>query len=172
MARWCGERRFFTVANFRKYLTLIAAAVLCMAAVYSLDLLAYSGSEWSNFRSFFDARTKLYDYYGLPKYEEHRSFYEAIGLSRESYALLENYNFALDESIDTWRLEAIVAYQEQLAGQGSGLKKTFGFISKKSLKEALWQYKNQLQSSHTLASVTVIVLYFLYILTGNAAYFL
>ncbi len=166
MAKWCGEKKFFTVANFRKYLTLIAAAVLCMAAVYSLDLLAYSGSEWSSFRSFFDARTKLYDFYGLPKYEDHRSFYETIGLSRESYALLENYNFALDESIDTWRLEAIVAYQEQLAGQGSGLKKTFGFISKKSLKEALWQYKNQLQSSHTLASVTVIVLYFLYILTG------
>ncbi len=166
MAKWCGEKKFFTVANFRKYLTLIAAAVLCMAAVYSLDLLAYSGSEWSSFRSFFDARTKLYDFYGLPKYEEHRGFYESIGLSRESYTLLENYNFALDESIDTWRLEAIVAYQEQLAGQGSGLKKTFGFISKKSLKEALWQYKNQLQSSHTLASVTVIVLYFLYILTG------
>ena len=52
MAKWCGEKKFFTVANFRKYLTLIAAAVLCMAAVYSLDLLAYSGSEWSSFRSF------------------------------------------------------------------------------------------------------------------------
>ncbi len=164
MARWCGERRFFTVANFRKYLTLIAAAVLCMAAAYSLDLLAYSGSEWSNFRSFFDARTKLYDYYGLPKYEEHRSFYEAIGLSRESYALLENYNFALDESIDTWRLEAIVAYQEKLAEQGIGLRDTAGLISKKSLREALWQYKNQLQGSHSLVSMTVIVLYLLYML--------
>lgn len=164
MAKWCGEKQFFTVANFRKYLTLIAAAVLCMAAVYSLDLLAYSGSEWSSFRSFFDARTKLYDFYGLPEYEEHRDFYESIGLSRESYALLENYNFALDESIDTWRLEAIVAYQEQLAGRGNELKNTFGFISKKSLREALWQYRNQLQSSHSLVSMTVIVLYFLFIL--------
>ncbi|MDE6362707.1 MAG: hypothetical protein K2L86_00310 [Lachnospiraceae bacterium] len=164
MAKWCGERRFFTLVNFRKYLMLIVAAVLCMAAAYSLDLLAYSGSEWSSFRNFFDARTKLYDFYGLPKYEEHRSFYESIGLSKESYALLENYNFALDESIDTWRLEAIVAYQEQLAKQGIGLNNTFGFISKKSLKEALWQYKNQLQSNHSLVSMTVIVLYLLYIL--------
>ena len=85
------------------------------------------------FRSFFDARTKLYDYYGLPKYKDHRSFYETIGLSRESYALLENYNFALDESIDTWRLEAIVAYQEKLAEQGIGLRDTAGLISKKKV---------------------------------------
>ncbi len=164
MAKWCGEERFFTVANFRKYLTLIAAAVLCMAAVYSLDLLAYSGSEWSSFRSFFDARTKLYDFYGLPEYEQHQDFYESIGLSRESYTLLENYNFALDESIDTWRLEAIVSYQEQLAQEGIGLKETFGLVSKKSFKEALWQYKNQLQSRHSLVSMTIIVLYLLYVL--------
>lgn len=164
MAKWCGEERFFTVANFRKYLTLIAAAVLCMAAVYSLDLLAYSGSEWSSFRSFFDARTKLYDFYGLPEYEQHQDFYESIGLSRESYTLLENYNFALDESIDTWRLEAIVSYQEQLAQEGIGLKETFGLVSKKSFKEALWQYKNQLQSSHSLVNMTIIVLYLLYVL--------
>ena len=52
MARWCGESRFLRWRISGKYLTLIAAAVLCMAAVYSLDLLAYSGSEWSNFSQF------------------------------------------------------------------------------------------------------------------------
>ncbi len=168
LVRWCGEERFFTVVNFRKYITLIVTALLCMAAVYSLDMVAYRGSEWAGFRNFFDARTKLYDFYGLPGYEDNREFYESIGLSRESYTLLENYNFALDESIDTWRLEAIVAYQEQLAKDGRGLHSTlcstFGFVSRNSVREALWKYKDQLTGSSSMAGAAVIVLYLLYLI--------
>lgn len=147
MAKWCGEDKFFTAVNFRKYLILIGAALLCMVAVYSLDAVAYRGSEWAGFRRFFDARTKLYDFYGLPAYEENRAFYESIGLSGESYTLLENYNFALDESVDTWRLEAIVAYQEQLArtaGGTGGLHSTFGFVSRNSVGGALRLYRNRM----------------------------
>ncbi len=154
LLRWCGEERFFTAVNFRKYITLIVTALLCLAAVYSLDMLAYRGSDWASFRRFFDARTKLYDFYGLPGYEENRAFYESVGLSRESYTLLENYNFALDESIDTWRLDAIVAYQEQLAKDGGGLHDTLGFVSRNSLREALWKYKDQLQNNVSLASAS------------------
>lgn len=175
--RWCGEEKFFTGTNIKKYVVLIVAAVLGLTAVYSLDMLAYRGSEWSSFRDFFDARTKIYDFYELPGYDDNREFYESIGLSPESYALLENYNFALDDSIDTWSLEAIAGYQEQLAGIGNGLENTFGFISKNSIREALWLYKNQvlelLDWHHGgadggfqtvgVASVIVFVAYLLYV---------
>ncbi len=162
LVKWCGEDRFFTGVNFRKYITLIVTALLCMSAVYSLDMVAYRGSEWASFRRFFDARTKLYDFYGIPGYEDNRDFYESIGLSRESYTLLENYNFALDESIDTWRLESIVAYQEQLAKEGTGLHDTFGFVSKNSVREALWKYKDLLRNGRSLAGAAVIVMYLVY----------
>lgn len=164
LVKWCSEDKFFTVMNFRKYITLIVTALLCLAAVYSLDMVAYRGSDWASFRKFFDARTKLYDFYGLPGYEDNRAFYDSIGLSRESYTLLENYNFALDESIDTWRLEAIVAYQEQLAEAGEGLHDTFGFVSRNSIREALWKYRGQLLNNNSPASAAVIVLYLLYLI--------
>lgn len=147
LMKWCGEQQIFTTVNFRKYLMLVGTAILSITAVYCVDLVAYQGSEWSNFRSFFDARTKLYDFYGLPDYKDNQKFYESIGLSQESYTLLENYNFALDESIDTWRLEAIVDYQEQsakTASHGNGLKNTFGFVSKNSVRQAMWRYKDQI----------------------------
>lgn len=163
LVRWCGEDRFFAAVNFRKYITLIVTALLCLAAVYSLDLVAYRGSEWAGFRRFFDARTKLYDFYGLPDYADNRVFYESIGLSRESYALLENYNFALDESIDTWRLEAIVDYQEQLAREGKGLHDTFGFVSRNSVREALWKYREQLLRNVSPAGAAVAALYLMYL---------
>lgn len=142
-SKWSSEEKIFTETNIRKYLLLIGTAFLGMAAAYSVDIIAYRGADWGSFRSFFDARTKLYDFYGLPSYDENRSFYASIGLSEESFTLLENYNFALDDSIDTWRLESIVEYQEQLAAEGAGLHDTFGFVSKNSVQEALWLYKNQ-----------------------------
>lgn len=137
IAKWGGEKKVFTGKNFRKYLMLAGVALLGMIAVYCVDMLVYRTSDWSSFRSFFDARTKLYDFYDLPDYDGNEEFYESIGLSRESFALLENYNFALDSSIDTWRLEAIAEYQ---AGR---LHNTFGFVSKNSVGEALWLYQNQ-----------------------------
>ena len=164
LVKWCSEDRFFTAVNFRKYIMLIVAALLCMAAVYALDMVAYRGSEWVSFRRFFDARTKLYDFYDIPGYEDNRGFYESIGLSRESYALLENYNFALDDSIDTWRLEAIVAYQEQLAKEGKGLHHTFGLVSRNGIRDALWKYKNQLQSNISATGAAVIALYLVYLI--------
>ena len=179
ISRWCSEEKFFAAVNIKKYVILIIMALLGMAVTYSLDLLAYKGSEWASFRDFFDARTKIYDFYELPQYDENRDFYESIGLSEESYALLENYNFALDDSIDTWSLEAIADYQEQLAGKGNGLENTFGLISKNSISEAVWLYKNQLLHNisavkneltgqdgfQTVAVVSVIVLaiYILYV---------
>ena len=129
--QWASEEKIFTGANFRKYLALIGGALFGMLVMFSLNMLAYRANDWGNFRDFFDARTKLYDFYDLPVYDENKAFYESVGLSRESYALLENYNFALDESIDTWLLESMVRYQRRQ------LNDTFGLVSKNSVREEI-----------------------------------
>lgn len=147
LVKWGGEERIFTATNFRKYLFLFAGAMLGILAAFSLDSLAYGGSEWQSFRSFFDARTKLYDFYELPSYDaENEEFYASIGLSRESFTLLENYNFALDESVDAWMLESIATYQRQRAYDGKGLHVTLGYVTKNSPAEALWLYRERLLS--------------------------
>ncbi|MCM1182553.1 MAG: hypothetical protein NC337_04170 [Roseburia sp.] len=147
LVKWSSEERVFTGTNFRKYLFLFAGAMLGILVMFSLDSLAYSGSEWRSFRSFFDARTKLYDFYDLPPYDdENAAFYESIGLSEESFTLLENYNFALDESIDAWMLESIAAYQRQRACDGKGLHATLGYVTRRSPAEALWQYRERMLS--------------------------
>lgn len=147
LVKWGSEERIFTAANFRKYLFLFGGAMLGILAAFSLDSLAYSSGEWQSFRSFFNARTKLYDFYDLPSYDaENEEFYASIGLSRESFTLLENYNFALDESIDAWMLESIAAYQKQRAYDGKGLHATLGYVTKNSPREALWLYREHLLS--------------------------
>lgn len=146
--KWMSNEKIFTVQNIKRYLYLIGTALIGMTVFLALDKLSIATSEeceaWQAFREFFDERTTLYDFYGIPSYEEHAAFYEMIGCSEESYSLLQNYNFSLDESIDEHLLENVVDYQEKMAKTESGLAMTAGMISKNSLSEAIWLYKEQL----------------------------
>lgn len=173
-AKWMANNKPFTARNIKKYFYVLGTALLGMLIVFSLDKLAYAtasdSDEWKGFWRFFDARTNLYDFYGLPSYEENQDFYQEIGLSRESYTLLENYNFSLDESIDEHLLEKIVDYQQEHAGQeNSPLSKTAGFVSKNNLKEALWLYKEHLLGNKDgFYAYLLLALYLSYILlAGN-----
>ena len=146
--KWMSNEKIFTVQNIKRYLYLIGTALIGMTVVLALDKLSIATSgeseAWQAFREFFDERTTLYDFYGIPSYEEHAAFYEMIGCSEESYSLLQNYNFSLDESIDEYLLENVVDYQEKMAKTESGLAMIAGMISKNSLSEAIWLYKEQL----------------------------
>ncbi len=152
-----AQGKIFTRANFKGYVLPLCAVAVGGLALFCLDMIAYCG-EWSSFRSFFDARTTLYDFYGIPDYDENIEFYESVGLSRESYELLENYNFALDDSIDTWLLEAIADYQR------GKLENTLGYASRNNLREALWLYKDKLFGEIDADTAAIAAAYLIYII--------
>lgn len=169
LSRWSEERPMWTVQTMGKYFSVLGMALLCMGMVLGIDKFAYSQGEWSEYRDFFDARTKLYDFYGIPSYEENQVFYERIGLSRESYTLLENYNFALDADIDAEMLGQIVEYQEKLAKtENNQLHVTGGvLVTKKSLKEGIWLYKEHLvQVKDGIWGYLIAVCYMLCVISG------
>lgn len=83
-----------------------------VAGMLVIDGLAYSGEDWKEFRRFFDARTTLYDYTGIPDYEQNEAFYEASNISELQYELLKNYNYGLDESVDAAMMEHVAEYAE------------------------------------------------------------
>lgn len=95
---------------WKNHILLAAGVLLLMGAGLLADHAAYGSMEWTSFRRFFDARTSVYDFYGIPDYETNAEFYDEIGLSQEAYTLLVNYNFELDEEIDTEVMEKIAVY--------------------------------------------------------------
>ncbi len=105
---------FRVYGKSRRALYLYGSVLLTMAvfmgAGLAADRAAYGSGDWKSFRQFFDDRTRLYDFYGLPEYETNRLFYESIGLSEAQYTLLENYNFDLDEGIHTDSMHQIAEY--------------------------------------------------------------
>jgi len=96
----------------KRWIIYILATFIGMTALFGIDKVAYSG-EWGAFRDFFNARTEVYDYTGIPDYEENEEFYEVNNISKNQYELLKSYNFALDESIDTNMLINIGNYARQ-----------------------------------------------------------
>ena len=100
----CRRRRFTGYAG------LFLGTALLMGLGLGADHLAFGREAWKSFRQFFEDRTQVYDFYGLPDYETHREFYEAAGISEARYTLLDNYNFDLDEGIDTEMMSRIASY--------------------------------------------------------------
>ena len=92
-------------------LSIIATVILAgIVITFLIDTIAYSGSEWREYRRLFDARTEVYDFTGIPEYDTNEDFYESEGITREQWQLLVDYNYALDENITADTLEKIASY--------------------------------------------------------------
>lgn len=112
-------KRVLGVENCRKYLLFALVAAAGWGLLLAVDYFANSADDWKAYRRFFDARTKVYDYTWYPAYEENQEFYESIGVSPGQYELIDEYNFALDPSIDTHMLEDIASFDERAKHRGS-----------------------------------------------------
>lgn len=110
LCKWATQKPMFTKENTRKYLTVIGAILAGLLLGQGIHMLAYSGTDWKTFTTYFDNRTELYDFQYIPSYEGNEEFYESIGLSRSEQKLLENYNFGLDEEINGDTLLKIAEY--------------------------------------------------------------
>lgn len=88
------------------------AVVILVGVVFTflIDTIAYSGSEWREYRRLFDARTEVYDFTGIPEYDTNEDFYESESITREQWQLLVDYNYALDDNISADTLETIASF--------------------------------------------------------------
>ncbi len=135
-AKWGSEEKIFTRDHCIKYLGvfgLILAGLLLGQAVHEV---AYSSQEWRAFTELFDNRTELYDFQAPPSYEEHREFYQQIGLTESEKILLDNYNFGMDEEIDGKVMGEIARY----AGSVKSAKTPF--FEKLALRFGEYRYRS------------------------------
>ncbi len=133
LAKWSEEEYRKDAFVLCGYLGVFLTICLLLIAALITDRAAYSSPEWRQYRRFFDARTDLYDFTGIPDYEENIGFYEEENISKDQYELLVNYNYYQDESIDANMLRRIA--DGVRSGRAAG-RSTYG----KTIKEAAWEY--------------------------------
>ena len=96
-----------TLRNLSEIAVVILAGIVI---TFLIDTIAYSGSEWREYRRLFDARTEVYDFTGIPEYDTNEDFYESEGITKEQWQLLVDYNYALDDNISADTLETIASF--------------------------------------------------------------
>ncbi len=127
--RW-WEEKTAKLEKLRKYGLITGIVALGMALSFLIDLAAYSGEEWRDFRRFFNARTTVYDFYpDVVTQDAYSGGLLELGVSLSQQTLLRNYNFGLDEEIDTELLEKVADY----AVDAVGSERDWGAMLKKNL---------------------------------------
>ena len=127
---WWEESPFLSAKKMKKYGAVAGLMFLGMGLSLLIDSAAYGSEEWKDFRRFFDARTTVYDFYQeVVTQDEYRDALCELGVSPAKQTLLRNYNFGLDEEIDTGMLEEVASY----AADSVGGARDWGKIFKDSL---------------------------------------
>lgn len=117
MFRWSEEKQIFTKANWKKYGAVVGIVLLGMFISRCIDFGAYGSKEWKDFQDYFDARTTVYDFYPeVVTQDEFAAGLESIGVTSAQQTLLRNYNFGLDDGIDTSMLDKISDYAVNTVG--------------------------------------------------------
>lgn len=115
--RLTEEKRVFAKENLIRYGSVLGIMLVGMMFVSAVDYVAYSDAEWREFRDFFDARTTIYDFY--PELVTEDTYSENLtwlGVTLSQQTLLFNYNFGLDDSIDTELLTKAADYASYTLG--------------------------------------------------------
>ena len=73
------------------------------------DGLAYRSEEWKDFKVYNEARTDIYDYYGIPSYAASKEVYETLSLSYGDWIAIDHYDSGLVEELDAQKLLAIAS---------------------------------------------------------------
>lgn len=137
MYRWSLEKDIFSRDNRVKYLAVIGAILAGMAMAWGINAAAFGSREWKEYVEFFNSRTQLYDFYGIPPYEGNEGLYGDLGLTESGQELLlEQYNFGLEEGLDAEDLDRIS--EHQLAGRAE--KQPFAALLREKL--GLYFYRN------------------------------
>lgn len=111
LCRLTGEKRIFEKANLIKYGGVLGIMLAGMLVSKGIDYGAYGSAAWKDFLHFFEARTTVYDFYPeLVTEEEYEDALTALGVAPYQQALLRNYNYGLDETIDTGLLTEMADY--------------------------------------------------------------
>lgn len=111
--RWSMEEKILAKENIQKYFAVFGCILAGLFAGTVINVIAFQKEEWKPYTEFFNSRTQLYDFQGIPSYEGNETLYAELGLTEsEQYMLLEQYNFGLDDTVDADLLDAVSEYQE------------------------------------------------------------
>lgn len=110
--RWSKEKKIFKKENFIRYIGVFGMILAGLLVGTAVNEAAFGNEKWAAYVDYFNSRTELYDFQGIPEYTGNEKLYDRLGITKsEQYMLFEQYNFGLDDTLDASVLDAISEYQ-------------------------------------------------------------
>lgn len=104
--------------KWRELLQMLAVLAGCILVCMIWNGLMYRSEGWQKYQVYNASRTELYDYGSLLGYEEYTAQYEAKGIGKQEYVILDQYVLALDSSMNAEILQAAAdIYEERLMSE-------------------------------------------------------
>ena len=163
--------------NLKKYLVFLLILICGGVASLAINSYAYRSVEWQEFGKLFDARTTVYDFTGIPDYDENMALYDSLLMDRDDYERLEDYNYVLSYAVNPISMQKIAEY----AKEHNLKKKTMGYAvfevlldlvqikspaQKESLNDPDSVFMEEGVKLHVPGNMIVIVLYILAIIAA------
>ena len=106
------EKPVFQKKNLIRWLICPVFLFIGLGGLELLHNANYRSEGWKEFLAINDARTTLYDFYGLPEYEKNRDFYESINISKaRDEVMLEKYYLEFQDGMEEDALKQIADYR-------------------------------------------------------------
>jgi len=109
--KWLADG--FDWQTCKKYLSYLAIILCGLGLSLLVNYIAYSNNGWKEFESVFNSRTTLYDFTGIPDYEDHEDFYEGQLVDEYDYNRLIDYNYVLSDRVNAQFLNALAEYAKE-----------------------------------------------------------
>lgn len=80
---------------------------------FAVEKIAYSSPEWQDFNVYNEARTDIYDFYGIPSYQTYEAQYEQMGIGYGDWLVIDHYDGGLIPELDSEVLSGVAALSKQ-----------------------------------------------------------
>lgn len=78
-----------------------AGIITIVVVSFVIERIAYNSDSWQDFKTYNEARTDIYDFYGIPDYEKYAKEYEALGISYGDWIAIDHYDSGLVADLST-----------------------------------------------------------------------
>lgn len=128
--------------SIKEKIGMAVVALAGIAGILVIENVVYSGADWDTYLEYNQYRTDIFDYYGVPSYEENKEFYNSIGMEEYDVANLERYNLYFIEDLETEKMKQVADYAKKIYSENTTacmrMKKGFrcavkGFFEKQNL---------------------------------------
>ncbi len=113
VAELLATKRVQVKKAIRSMVVFLGCILLIGAVSFVVEKTAYSSPEWQDFQVYNEARTDIYDFYGIPSYQEYEVQYEQLGISYGDWLVVDHYDGGLMPELDSETLQGVAALSKQ-----------------------------------------------------------